>query len=132
MENEIIIKSKTESLQLVEKFVDNFSASHNISKDVYGNLLITALEATNNAITHGNKLIECKDVYFALNIREDEIEMIVKDQGPGFDYKTLPDPTSPENLENMSGRGVFLMTRLSDKIEFENNGSHIKMVFYLK
>ena len=125
----MVIKSKTENLQLVEKFVDNFSAIYDIDEELYGNLLIAALEATNNAITHGNKLEESKTVELALVMEDEKILLTVKDEGSGFDYKNLPDPTVPENIENMSGRGVFLMSKLSDKIDFENSGSTVKMTF---
>ena len=131
MENMLKIASKTDSLNLVEKFVDDFSARYSIDHEVYGNLLIAALEATNNAIAHGNKLIECKQVEITCVMDEDKILLTVKDEGPGFDYHSIPDPTAPENIENMSGRGVFLMSKLSDKIEFENNGSFVQMTFFL-
>ena len=131
MEQRLKIVSKTDSLHLVEKFVDDFSASCSIDHDVYGNLLIATLEATNNAITHGNKLDESKKVEVVFTMDDQKIILTVKDEGPGFDYSNIPDPTSPENVENMSGRGVFLMTKLSDLIEFEENGSFVKMTFYL-
>ena len=133
MEQRMKIASKTDSLHLVEKFVDDFSASCNIEHDVYGNLLIATLEAANNAITHGNKLDENKQVEIAFSMDKDDqkILLTVKDEGPGFNYQNIPDPTSPENLENMSGRGVFLMSKLSDQIEFEDNGSFVKMTFFL-
>jgi len=131
MENKLKLISKTDSLNLVEKFVDDFSARLNIDQDVYGNLLIAALEAANNAITHGNKLEESKYVELALTTDENIILLTVKDEGSGFDYTSIPDPTSPENMENMSGRGVFLMSKLSDKIDFEKNGSIVKMTFFL-
>jgi len=131
MEQRLKIASKTDSLHLVEKFVDDFSANCNIDHDVYGNLLIATLEAANNAITHGNKLNEDKKVEVVFSIDDQRILLTVRDEGPGFDYTNIPDPTSPENVENMSGRGVFLMTKLSDAIEFENNGSFVKMTFFL-
>ena len=131
MEQRLKIASKTDSLHLVEKFVDDFSASCNIDHDVYGNLLIATLEAANNAITHGNKLNVEKKVEIVFAMDDQKILLTVRDEGPGFDYKNIPDPTSPENVENMSGRGVFLMTKLSDKIEFEDNGSLVRMTFFL-
>ena len=127
----MIIASKTDNLQLVEKLIDDFSAVHSIDEELYGNLLIAALEATNNAITHGNRLDENKNVELSLTKEEEKIVLTVKDEGNGFDYDNLPDPTSPENIENMSGRGVFLMSKLSDKIEFKNNGSLVKMTFLI-
>ena len=131
MEQRLKIPSKTDCLQLVEKFVDDLSASCEIDHDVYGNVLIATLEATNNAITHGNKLNEDKQVEIVFLMDESKILLTIKDEGTGFDYSNIPDPTSPENLENMSGRGVFLMSKLSDMIEFEDNGSFVKMTFFL-
>ena len=131
MEQRLKISSKTDCLHIVEKFVDDFSASCNIDQDVYGNVLIATLEAANNAITHGNKLDENKQVEIVFTIEDDKILLTVRDEGKGFDYSNIPDPTSPENLENMSGRGVFLMSKLSDVIEFEDNGSFVKMTFFL-
>jgi len=131
MEQRLKVASNTDSLHMVEKFVDDLSASCNIEHDVYGNLLIAALEATNNAITHGNKFNEDKHVEIIFAMDNEKILLTVKDEGPGFDYKNIPDPTSPENLENMSGRGVFLMSKLSDQIEFEDRGSFVKMTFFL-
>ena len=131
MEQRLKIASNTENLHLVEKFVDDFSTNCNIDHDVYGNVLIATLEAANNAITHGNKLNATKQVEIVFAKDDDKILLSVKDEGDGFDYKLLPDPTSPENLENMSGRGVFLMSKLSDKIEFEGNGSLVTMTFFL-
>jgi len=131
MEQRLKLASKTDSLHLVEKFVDEFSVSCNIDHDVYGNILIAALEAANNAITHGNKLNEKKQVEIIFSKDDEKILLTVKDEGFGFDYQDIPDPTSPENLENMSGRGVFLMSKLSDEIEFEKNGSLVRMTFFL-
>ena len=131
MEQKLKISSNTDCLHLVEKFVDDFSLCCNIDHDVYGNVLIAALEATNNAITHGNKLNKDKEVEIVFSMDDSKILLTVKDEGPGFDYKSIPDPTSPENIENMSGRGVFLMSKLSDMIEFEDNGSFVRMTFFL-
>ena len=131
MEQRLKIASTTANLHLVEKFVNDFAESCNVSHDVYGNLLIATLEAANNAITHGNKLDENKSVELVFTLDNQQIILSVRDEGKGFDYTKIPDPTAPENIENMSGRGVFLMTRLSDHIEFEDNGSFIKMTFVI-
>ena len=131
MEQKLKIASKSDNLHLVEKFVDELSVNCNIDHDVYGNLLIATLEAANNAITHGNKLNARKQVELVFTVEKDKILLTVKDEGHGFDYNNIPDPTAPENLENMSGRGVFLMSKLSDKIEFEENGSFVRMTFFL-
>jgi serine/threonine-protein kinase RsbW len=132
MEKKYEIKSKIENLRKVEKLVDDISAEYNISSDLYGNILIAALEAANNAILHGNKLDENKLVNIIINKDEKKLKIRVDDEGEGFDYKNIPDPTAPENIENINGRGIFLMEKLSDGIEFSRNGATVVLEFNLK
>lgn len=123
------IASKIENLRIVEKFVDEISAELQLSDEIYGNLLIATLEAANNAIVHGNKLDENKMVEIGMEKKRNNLAIVVKDQGNGFDFSDIPDPTAPENIENISGRGVFLMRKLSDNVEFFENGKTVKLVF---
>ena len=132
MEKLLKISSKIENLRKVEKLVDDLSAEFRISADVYGNVLIAALEAANNAILHGNKLDENKNVTILFKIEENKLVINIDDEGIGFDYKNVPDPTAPENIENVNGRGIFLMEKLSDNIEFARNGASVTMEFNLK
>jgi serine/threonine-protein kinase RsbW len=132
MEKLLKISSKIENLRKVEKLVDDLSTEYNISADVYGNILIAALEAANNAILHGNKLDENKNVAITFKIEKDKLYIQIDDEGFGFDYKNVPDPTAPENIENVNGRGIFLMEKLSDKIEFTRNGASVQLEFNLK
>jgi serine/threonine-protein kinase RsbW len=62
---------------------------------------------------------------------EDEktLRFIISDEGPGFDYENLPDPTAPENIELPHGRGVFLMQRLADRCTFNNGGTEVVVEF---
>ena len=123
------ISSKIENLREIEIFIDEISAELKLSNEIYGNLLIATLEAVNNAIVHGNKLNEDSEVEINVQKNESSLEVVVKDQGKGFDYSNIPDPTAPENIEKISGRGVFLMKKLSDKIEFYQNGTIVKLIF---
>ncbi|HEY4787389.1 MAG TPA: ATP-binding protein [Bacteroidales bacterium] len=129
MEKMFNIPSKIENLRIVEKAVDEISTEYNLSSELYGNVLIATIEAANNAILHGNKLDEAKNVNIRFKIEEKYLSISVKDQGDGFDYSNIPDPTAPENIEKINGRGVFLMERLSDKMVFSENGSKVEMLF---
>lgn len=129
MRKSMKIKSNVDNLRLVEKFVDELSSELKLSDEIYGNLLIATLEAVNNAIIHGNKQDENLEVSIDMEKEKDQLSLIIKDQGKGFDYKNIPDPTAPENIEKINGRGVFLMERLSDELEFEENGATVKMKF---
>jgi len=131
MERVLNIASRIESLREVEKMVDEISTACSMSSEVYGNVLIATLEAANNAILHGNKLDENKDVNLEFTWDENQLELVVTDQGKGFNYKDIPDPTAPGNVEKVNGRGVFLMEKLSDEIDFKNNGSKVTLTFNL-
>lgn len=131
MEKVLNIPSKIENLRKVEKLVDEISAECNLNQEIYGNVLIATLEAANNAIMHGNKLDESKNVNIQWFNNNKELHISVQDFGKGFDYKSVPDPTAPENIENINGRGIFLMEKLSDKISFSENGTIVELVFSL-
>ena len=131
MERVLNITSRIESLREVEKMVDEISTACSMSSEVYGNVLIATLEAANNAILHGNKLDENKDVNLEFSWDDNRLELVVTDQGKGFNYKDIPDPTAPGNVEKVNGRGVFLMEKLSDDINFMENGSKVTLTFNL-
>lgn len=132
MEKVIKIPSKIENLRKVEKVIDEISGEYKIGEDIYGNILIAALEATNNAIMHGNKLDEEKNVTISFSLSEKKLMIKVDDEGNGFDYQNIPDPTAPENIENVNGRGIFLMEKLSDNINFSRNGASVELEFNVK
>ncbi len=132
MKKVIKIPSKIENLRKVEKIIDEISGEFRIGEDIYGNILIAALEATNNAIMHGNKLDESKEVTIAFDLIGNKLSVKVDDEGIGFDYNNIPDPTAPENIENINGRGIFLMEKLSDKLSFSRNGATVELEFNMK
>lgn len=127
----IKIPSLRENIRIVESFIENATERFRISDDIYGNIMVAVTEAVNNAITHGNKEEEHKNVDLSLFLENDVIRFAVKDEGKGFDYKNLPDPTLPENLEKPYGRGIFLMKNLADEVSFQDNGRLVVLTFYM-
>ncbi|MBS2212525.1 ATP-binding protein [Carboxylicivirga mesophila] len=121
--------SETKNINIVEKLIDDLSAQYSLHNDIYGKLLLAVVEGVNNAIVHGNKLDKEKLVVVEYLLDDTRVEFTIKDEGTGFDYTEVPDPTKPENLEKTHGRGIFLMHHLADEIEFENDGSIVKMTF---
>ena len=121
--------SKLENITLVEKLIDDVCDLHAINRDYYGNILVALTEAVNNAISHGNMLNPEKHVTLLFESKKDNIRFLVSDEGEGFDFNHLPDPTSPENLEKPYGRGIFLMKHLSDEVEFTDNGRTVQISF---
>ena len=128
---QIVLPSTLESLSEIENFIEAICEQNKFGEDHYGNILIALTEAVNNAITHGNKLNPDKKVNLNMETTTKDVEFTIKDEGAGFDYNNIPDPTLPENIEKLSGRGVFLMKSLADDVVFEENGSTIKLRFYI-
>ncbi len=126
---ELRFPSKPENIAIVERLIDDISDKHRMINEHYGDVLIAMTEAVNNAIVHGNRLDVNKSVLVEYNIQEKDLFFRIVDEGPGFDYDNLPDPTSPENIERPNGRGVFLMRNLADECEFEDNGRIVELKF---
>lgn len=127
--NAMQIASQPESINLVEKLIDEIRAEFNVHEECYGNMLVAVTEAVNNAIQHGNKYDPDKKVNIAYEVEPDQISFTISDEGSGFDYMNLPDPTDPENIEKPTGRGVFLMKHLADQIIFAENGRVVELYF---
>jgi len=129
MKKKIIIDSKLENICRVEKLIDEISDEIKISSDIYGKILIATIEAVNNSIVHGNMLDPAKTVDIEIFFENSNLHISITDQGEGFDYTTVPDPTTPENIENVSGRGVFLMKKLADNLIFNDSGTQVELIF---
>lgn len=125
------IRSDVSNISQVESLIDKVCADLLVNEDMYGNILIAVTEATNNAIIHGNGQDENKQVKLEVDKVADGLLFSIEDQGNGFNYESLPDPTSPENIEKPDGRGIFLMKNLADKLEFLENGSKVNITFAL-
>jgi serine/threonine-protein kinase RsbW len=129
--NKMVFKSEIKNINLVERLIDDISAKYQLHSDIYGKLLLAVVEGVNNAIVHGNKLESDKDVVLQYEITDKIIQFVITDNGSGFNYKDLPDPTKPENLEKTHGRGIFLMNHLADEVEFNEKGNEVKVIFNL-
>lgn len=127
----IKIESTAENLRLVERLVEDVCEIYNVNEDNFGNILIAVTEAVNNAIYHGNKGNPKKTVQIGFENGNKKLTFMVCDEGAGFDYNSLPDPTDPNNIDKINGRGVFLMKHLADKVEFNNNGKEVQLTFNL-
>lgn len=127
----IEIPSLLDNIRMIESFIDNAKEEYQLDDGIYGNIMIAVTESVNNAIRHGNKLDPEKNVKLCLILDESQIQFIIEDEGPGFDYNDLPDPTAPENIEKPGGRGIFLMKHLADEVTFKDNGRTVELSFYI-
>ncbi len=126
----IQIPSMVDNIRIIESFIDNAKEIYKLDDDIYGNILIAVTESVNNAIRHGNHEDPSKNVSLSMFLEESSVRFVIEDQGTGFDYNHLPDPTAPESLEKIGGRGIFLMRHLSDEVHFRNQGREVELIFY--
>ena len=129
--NKISLASESSSLLILEDWINALCELYKVSVEQYGNVLIALTEAANNAIIHGNKNSSDKKTEIEYNIQDNTIAFTITDEGSGFDYNDLPDPTSPENIEKPQGRGIFLMNHLADEVSFIDPGNVVELKFSL-
>lgn len=123
------LPSKRESIALLENLVEEIADRHQVGEDTFANMMTCLSEVGNNAIVHGNKLDESKKVIVNADVDGKRIVWTVTDEGDGFDYNNLPDPTAPENLESLTGRGVFIIKHLADQCIFNTKGNEVELHF---
>lgn len=85
-------------------------------------------EALSNAIKHGNGLDPDKTVTVRFRVKPEQVELIITDQGRGFDPSEVPDPTTNEHIEKPSGRGIALIRAYMDEVAYNSRGNEIRMV----
>ena len=95
------------------------------------NIHVSLTEALSNAIIHGNKENSTKKVDLTMRVSQKRIEFIVEDEGEGFDYQHLPDPTEEENLWKPHGRGILFMKTLMHKVEYNSRGNQLMLGYIL-
>lgn len=126
------ISSHPSNIACLESFLHDVSKRFQLREDLFANMLISLTEAVNNAIIHGNQCDDKKFVHVYLEHNNDRISFRVCDEGKGFNPENLPDPTAEENLCKEGGRGVFLIKQLCDQVDFDNNGSTVKLNFFTR
>lgn len=84
-------------------------------------------EAMTNSIRHGNQMDPSKAIYVSFVLFPTLVRVVIADEGTGFDYDSLPDPTADENLENPGGRGIYLIRKLMTRVEFNRGGTRLMM-----
>lgn len=132
MKKELIVPSALSSIKIVENFVDEIAECLLLSTDEYGNILLSVVEGVSNGILHGNKKNVDKNVHVIANYDKSILKISIKDEGKGFDFDKIPNPTDIENIEKPNGRGIFLMKYLSDELVFKEKGTIVILKFKIK
>ena len=124
------IPSTPDELTKVDEVAERVAEEMNFSKDEMDDIAISVSEAVNNAIMHGNLANPEKMVHITFIRERDSLIVKVRDEGNGFSPDDLPDPTSPENLLKLKGRGIFIIRQLMDEVTHRktNEGMEVTLV----
>lgn len=125
----IQLNSQFDQIVKIEKLIENVCNDYKINQDCYGNILVALTEAVNNAIQHGNKFDTTKKINILFEPQKQFLKFEITDEGEGFDFENVPDPTAIENIEKPNGRGVFLMRHLADDVKYFENGRKVELLF---
>jgi serine/threonine-protein kinase RsbW len=98
-----------------------------LSEEQRHDLAVAAAEALSNAAVHGNRLASDKAVRVIVRVSGGCAVVEIADHGPGFDRSAVHDPTHPERVLVPGGRGVFLMQRLVDDLEYNGAGNRVRL-----
>jgi serine/threonine-protein kinase RsbW len=130
---ELSIDSKLEYVDMVASVTKSVTAQLGFDEDDASWIELAIHEAVINAITHGNRGAEDKQVDLKFVIGEESLTVHVRDRGEGFDPTSLPNPLDPDNLLNPNGRGIFYMRTFMDDVEYSTHpegGSIVRLTKY--
>ncbi|MBN1527358.1 MAG: ATP-binding protein [Candidatus Omnitrophica bacterium] len=125
------IPSRIEHLRKTSSRILDALVRYNVPETTLFNIRLCVEEAVRNAIVHGNHCDKHLSVTIAHWAEGRKFFIEVADEGRGFDYRRLPDPTDSEHILRNSGRGVYLIRKLMDKVDFNEAGNRIRMMKHL-
>lgn len=118
---ELSIDSKLQFVDLVGSVTREVTTKMGFGEDDASWIELSVHEGVINAITHGNKSADDKQVDVKFVIETNALVVYVRDRGEGFDPSGLPNPLDPENLLNPTGRGIFYMRTFMDDVDFSHH-----------
>lgn len=128
---ELRLPSRMEALPEVRKLVEKASRAFGLNDEMSHWIELSVNESAINAIQHGNQLDASKEIMLRISSDGKSIEVVVEDQGRGFELASIPDPTEGDNLLKPGGRGILIIQSFMDTVEVSERpegGSRLRMV----
>lgn len=128
---ELSLPSRIESVDESAVFAEKVARDWGYPDDFLTAIDLAVRESVANAVKHGNKFDEEKRVEVEFADSAEGFTISVRDFGDGFAVDEIPDPTDPENLLKVTGRGILFMRSFMDSVEWINNddgGMTVRMI----
>ncbi|HET6274074.1 MAG TPA: ATP-binding protein [Bacteroidota bacterium] len=128
---QLTLRSNPKQIRRVETFLHKINRVAHLDEIQLHKLMVSLTEAVNNAIVHGNQLNETKKVVVQCKLLPEWLVVSVTDEGRGFKLDKVRNPLRKKNLLRNSGRGIFLMRTLMNKVEYEMGTSGVEVRLWL-
>ena len=126
------IQSMPSQIHVVEEALEKFGRDYGLSENDIEDFGIATTEMVNNAIRHGNGNDPSKFVHIKFYKSRNQMRVVVRDDGGGFDPEAIADPLEPENLYKESGRGIFIVRMLMDDVKFKFTDAGTEVILIKK
>jgi len=123
------LKSMPESIHQLQGLIEDVCDENNLNHNYLGCISVALTEAFNNALEHGNKNNPKKFISIDFQKTSTGLEFKIKDEGDGFNFKSIPDVKDDGKEKTFPGRGIFLIKTLADDVEFVGKGNEIEIGF---
>jgi serine/threonine-protein kinase RsbW len=124
-----VFDSSDHGLDQFYQFTDFLKRAWNITDAHFANIYTALSEAVLNAAGHGNKWEKEKSVYVNATHHDGYYTFLIEDEGEGFNYRRIENPTDKENREKPGGRGIFIMNYLATDVNYSEGGRLVKLLF---
>jgi serine/threonine-protein kinase RsbW len=124
--NVLIASDPGEARRVQDDIEAALKAHHFSERDIFC-IRLALEEALVNAIKHGNRMDRSKKVQISYRVHTEIFEVLIADEGCGFDPADVPDPTSEDNIERPCGRGLMLMRHYMSEVCFGRGGKSVHM-----
>ena len=115
--NMITTPSSLEYLTHIDDFIEGILRDFQVEESIIADIAISVSELVNNSVNHGNKSDTGKTVSVSISKKGNDVEIKIEDQGQGFDPSEISNPLDEENLLKDTGRGIFIVNALMDKVD---------------
>jgi serine/threonine-protein kinase RsbW len=122
----LVISSDKSELEKAKEFLRFFFKKYNLPEDNFNRIFLCLSEAVINSIQHGNQNDKKKQVSIQAKYYDNFVSFRISDEGDGFNFHNVEDPTQSRNLKKESGRGIHIIKSLSKELEFIEQGKCIQ------
>lgn len=126
------IASEKKNIDLVRSFLRGIFSECGFDIGQFNKVFLGVSEAVSNSISHGNQFAGEKEVRIEVSVESNFIVVVIRDDGRGFDFGKLADPTLEANLRRESGRGIFILRSVAEEVEFQDGGKKVTIKFLLR